>query len=156
MYNESQINHTIVPIIQSCAATGYVKTVIIGHPYIVDSNYSVWKKLVYVNQWTWKHYLPSSSDSSQKKKLSILNLLYSLFPFVHWLSRSTIFHCKQSPWQHKQNLLSDIQSRPTKLSKIEHALFWLTKLGDFVGRQNWAIFARHTTDFCRSSDIPFS
>jgi len=41
MYNESQINHTIVPIIQSCAATGYVKTVIIGHPYIVDSNYSV-------------------------------------------------------------------------------------------------------------------
>ena len=149
MYNESQINHTIVPIIQSCAATGYVKTVIIGHPYIVDSNYSVWKKLVYVNQWTWKHYLPSSSDSSQKKKLSILNLLYSLFPFVHWLSRSTIFHCKQSPWQHKQNLLSDIQKVGRQIVKDRTCSI----LADKIGRFCWP---KKLGDFCMTHDRFFS
>jgi len=33
------------------------------------------------------------------------------------------------------------KSRPTKLSRIEHALSSPTKLPDFVGRQNRAIFA---------------
>jgi len=59
------------------------------------------------------------------------------------------------------------ESRLTKSSKIEHALSWPTKSGDFVSQQNRAIVAFHTTDFCpailsadkigqfcRSSDIP--
>jgi len=61
------------------------------------------------------------------------------------------------------------KSQPTKSSKIKHALSSRTKSGDFIGRQNWAIFAWHMTDFyqailsadkigrfCRSSDFPFN